>query len=1702
MQSDLDTFKTTVEKVNEEAKKVGPPNQDTGAICQICHKTKFADGVGHRCNYCHLRSCARCGGRMTLKPNKMVWACNMCKKKQDILAKTGQWYHGGMAKPVQLDALPQGESPAGQNISPPNEKRPKIHGDGADKENRDDKGHKIIRTGSLQGRELKRQFSLDAQKNHSDRSGGQNLTPDMADKDKGSRDRGHLPSERGRTRDRSPAANRHHSESRLSETDRRYNAQEWRNIEQESRYRRGDAGREPRSRDQSRDLDHIDKGKYSDDKRRDQRDPHVDRLMDDRDRKREISRERSRGSREEITGRSRDGRDDRSNRDPREWDEGSRRRDGAGDKRKDRQSGQVENLNIYDYADKDIKGSREKLDSLENDKRRVRDPHGKPGGSTHSRDSQQNSRHLNNRHPRDRLGSGSKDRRSPTVGDTRERRKEPEIYNSHVRSPSLNRHNIRIERVGDSPTVMEDQVDKYHDKKQHLDPSTAATGRNSRSRKLDISMSRNDSLSSDPSDCARPPPPKPHKHRRGKKLQQHSISSSDDEIRSTPECSSCEEPDLEIESVISEKGEFEMGEERWRKDEILAAKIKKFLSHPVTWQTSADGAKRIGHMILKKTVLEGTGKDDSGAILGLKIVGGQGTEQGQFGAFITKVKKGSIADTVGHLRPGDEVIEWNGRGLQRATFEEVKDIILESKQEPQVELIVHRSVSTGEIPPGVQPSEHSHGRESHSSRDYAHSRDRDHRDHRERDRDRDHRDRDYRHSKDTLSAGHHSSRPSVMVTSPSSSVEPRSRASSPPISGKIQVKIWYNSKGHELIITVISALDLPLTDQGKFRNPYCKLYLLPDRRCLGNFAERHREVAFEPCDKSKRRTKTLSNTNDPTWNQTFMFYPVQESDFRSRVLEITVWDYDRIGASEFLGEVLIDIHSSNLNDDPLWYQLGHHDETSIPLPQSSPRSKYSQDPHDLRKALSPPVSLRGLSDSDMSELDFDDSVGVIPGLSSAYIRGDRMSLSSLGSSCSPPPGSEDLSDASDKRALSVKGRNSPQSDNKRRRSSLQRDHRNDWNIRSPAPQQVNPNSEQGNIDHRDTRSSQSNLDKVEWDSSHSDKHVRSSSKTDFGVVDTASPMGDQDVSDQIQPRSPDLNGRNSPVADCNVRRRGSPHADLRDVLSSESDCVRDDRNERRRLANKNNEMLSVPRDQVPSTHQSSRSPHPSEKGHSSRTRSRSPSSYHRVPESVSRSLSPPELSKSSPKRRKLPAIPLEAQMAGRDKVTQDLEKRAQKLTMKMKMSSSGANVSDSESYRSRRDYHRGDFRERSRDRGMSGDRGEMMYERGGHGGHDFERVHHHRRSRRNPEFNPEIADDIGSDASETSDMSEVSKVSTLSVRSTQSDHPRRTFSEFSQRMGIRTTIPRRQVTPSSSSDSRDSYEKTDGSMSDSALSASVTEGRKRRPSLGHKMATFVGLPWKSNSASQLAEAGKKKNSFQRSVEVGHGLEPKYGRMVKQASKDSTDGSIGSISSDSGSVMYYRVWLPPGGNPALGPEGQFGEFIEGLGPAQLVGRQVLGSPCLGEIQLGLYDRKGHLEVEVIRARGLMAKSGAKILPAPYVKVYLIDGKTCVEKQKTVVARRTLDPLYQQQLVFMEQYGGKILQVTVWGDYGRMDRKVFMGVAQILLDHLDLTNIVIGWYKLFTSNSLVGHHSSTSTLGHSRKGSTTSLDSGYNNSSPRT
>lgn len=48
---------------------------------------------------------------------------------------------------------------------------------------------------------------------------------------------------------------------------------------------------------------------------------------------------------------------------------------------------------------------------------------------------------------------------------------------------------------------------------------------------------------------------------------------------------------------------------------------------------------------------------------------------------------------------------------------------------------------------------------------------------------------------------------------------------------------------------------------------------------------------------------------------------------------------------------------------------------------------------------------------------------------------------------------------------------------------------------------------------------------------------------------------------------------------------------------------------------------------------------------------------------------------------------------------------------------------------------------------------------------------------------------------------------------------------------------------------------------------------------------------------------------------------------------------------------------------------------------------------------------------------------------------------------------------------------ISKVIVWGNYGRMERKHFMGVARVLLEELDLSTMAVGWYKLFPTSSMV-------------------------------
>ncbi|KAM4902809.1 regulating synaptic membrane exocytosis protein 1 isoform 5-T5 [Sylvia borin] len=858
-------------------------------------------------------------------------------------------------------------------------------------------------------------------------------------------------------------------------------------------------------------------------------------------------------------------------------------------------------------------------------------------------------------------------------------------------------------------------------------------------------------------------------------------------------------------------------------------------SHPVTWQPSKEGDRLIGRVILNKRT---TMPKESGALLGLKVVGGKMTELGRLGAFITKVKKGSLADVVGHLRAGDEVLEWNGKPLPGATNEEVYNIILESKSEPQVEIIVSRPI--GDIP---RIPETSHPPLESSSSSFESQK---------------------------------MERPSISVISPTS---PGALRDAPQVlPGQLSVKLWYDKVGHQLIVNVLQATDLPPRVDGRPRNPYVKMYFLPDRS-----------------DKSKRRTKTVKKSLEPKWNQTFLYSHVHRRDFRERMLEITVWDQPRVQEeeSEFLGEILIELETALLDDEPHWYKLQTHDESSLPLPHPSPfmPRRHVHGGESTSKKLQ---RSRPISDSDISDFDVDDGIGVVPPV------GYRSSTREGKSTTLTVP--EQQRTTTHHRSRSV----SP--------------HRGD--------DQGRPRSRLPNVP------LQRSLDEIhQMRRSRSPTRHHDASRT---AVDYRSrEMDSQYLSDQER-----------------THQQGSP--------------------------------------------------------------TQSP---------------PADTSFSSRRGRQLPQVPVRS--GSIEQASLVVEERTRQMKMKM---------------------HRYNQ--------TSGSGSSQEHEREQYTKYNIQTDQY----RSCDNVSAKSSDSDVSDVSAISRTSSASRLSSTSFMSEQSERPRGRISTFTPKMQGRRMGTSGRITKSTSvSGEMYKLEHIDGSQSDTAVGMVGTGGKKRRSSFSAKVVAIVSRRSRSTSQLSQTEAGSKKlkSTIQRSTETGMAAEMRS-RMVRQPSRESTDGSINSYSSE-GNLIFPGV--------RLGADSQFSDFLDGLGPAQLVGRQTLATPAMGDIQIGMVDKKGQLEVEVIRARGLTQKPGSKSTPAPYVKVYLLENGACIAKKKTRIARKTLDPLYQQTLVFEESPQGKVLQVIVWGDYGRMDHKCFMGVAQILLEELDLSSVVIGWYKLFPPSSLV-------------------------------
>ncbi|XP_042282915.1 regulating synaptic membrane exocytosis protein 1 [Thunnus maccoyii] len=1578
----FESYKQEVRRIGAETRRQQTQQKDDAPTCGICRKTKFADGCGHLCSYCQTKFCARCGGRVSLRSNNVMWVCNLCRKQQEILTKSGEWFSGSGVRPGSLgtsltDPATGGEAQRDRKLlrsrsqAPPSTNSNTGLPDGTQPPTgvTAAKGADTMpgsRSQSEPPREKKRPVSLHEQNGKGGMGRGS-----------GRRPAGKLP-----------------SQSSLDE-------------------RVGPGDRGERRLGDGRRLEKIHSQDYEDGEE------NLGRLETHR-RRPEDEEQRERQRREEEF-------QNRYRSDP----------------------------NLARYPVKPQKEEQEmrmhaKVSKVRHERRHsdlaINEVGLGPGEGGGGGGGGSAGEVPENRLAR-RGGGGEKDRKA--------------VLENH-QAYSVD----RTVGVGGGPPPAVGGVRSgpqpggpvppdWGPNKGRLEPGITRTPRD----KGGDNLLRKDSQSSDQSESLRPPPPRSYKSKRGVNKRQMSISSSEEEGGSTPEYTSCEDVDMES---VSEKGDWDchpLDPAVWH--------------HPVTWQPSKEGDHLIGRITLSK---RSAMPREAGSLLGLKVVGGKMTETGRLGAFITKVKKGSLADVVGHLRAGDEVLQWNGKSLPGATKKEVYNIILESKAEPQVEIVVSRPIGDiPRIPESSHPPLESTGSSSFESQKM--------------------------------------DRPSISVMSPTSPGTLRDLPLVLP--GQLSVKLWYDKVGHQLIVNVLQAIDLPPRPDGRPRNPYVKMYFLPDRS-----------------DKSKRRTKTVKKSAEPKWNQTFLYPHVHRRDFRERMLEITVWDQPRVQEeeSEFLGEILIELETALLDDIPHWYKLQTHDVSSIPLPQPSP--------------YLPRRHVHG--DSPSKKLQ-----------SAERNSRERERGSTLAVPEQQRPVQHRSRSVSPHREDSCRARSRPAHVPMQR--SLDEIHQNRHHSHSPS------RYHDSHLEHQ--RSGDSDYEYSE-DSEVLEMH-RSIRGGSAECLHTNRGVGR--YSNTLPPKMPLLvNGIHKDIYSSTLPaclKNKPPHrqeggstmprsilthrvlrftdevtvSDLQPSLdrvrSASTTCLRPDTNfhspDRDSPSRCSNSLprKTPPRPRILVEHvaleedsqnrQCSNSSSPnclrgskkSLEGDSriqptsilrgSRGRGGPLRPFGQTALAGSSTNSPrpdrahPHCSPSSPtgtpssgrRGRQLPQLPAKS-----SSIEQALavEERARQLQMKVHSYRPSASHDPETDLKTKR---------------------EMYAEQ--------------RRSSDN--MSARSSDSDMSDVSALSRASSASRLSSTSYMSIQSERPggrlrsksleeekkdrriswgvngeearrraagKRRFSEELKRRRhtvagdtressrqMRASVGRSMLKSSSVSGEIYTQERTDGSQSDTALGTVGGGSKKRRSSLSARVVAIVGNR-RSRSTSQISgPEGKSKKEkgapIQRSTETGMAVELTR-NMSRQPSRESNNGSMNSYNSE-GNLIFSGV--------NLGASSQFSDFLDGLGPAQLVGRQTLATPAIGDIQIGMMEKKGQLEVEVIRARGLVQKPGSKSLPAPYVKVYLLNNGAYVAKKKTKIARKTLDPLYQQALLFEESPQGKVLQVIVWGDYGRMDHKSFMGVAQILLEELDLSSTVIGWYKLFPPSSLVDPTLASLT----RRASQSSLDS---------
>ncbi|CAH2068522.1 unnamed protein product, partial [Iphiclides podalirius] len=1467
-QDEVAVLEQTIRTRNEMQRAAGV---ELAATCHICLKTKFADGVGHSCHYCRVRCCARCGGKVTLRSNKVIWVCILCRKKQELLSKTGQWIHKSAG---QDSMLWQMESDM-RNLAPPGDpsldKRPKLERahSAAEKEN-----HPLLRSGSA----LRRQYSQQEAHCYGELEGLARTHPHLVHPRQkaayGVEDTIAPPPV-------APAQLMPHPHSHPPLPPRSSSSD--------------DEAPECGSDENDEYRDRGNRDRSSSASSRNQRQAILDEKM-----KKFLSEGFG-------CGRSADQsihlREQSIETVPGAYWRSTRLT--AADDEACYVSVAIDAMSFI--------GQVEACASLRHPQLR--------GASVAA----------NNYYNLTNHSSAAYAPEARVLFDTRGGpgggRSFDSVTNCRWRNRDDDNSYLRPYAPDEGP-----RPDRAVYKSAYLWEDSSDNRRFTERRKKTVRFDGHEGAATFPRggrDSSGAPHDWPC-------LRWESE-------RQTSQDSATKDSGIDTSSTFTSSEDSNRGD------------CPKF---PLSWQVSVDGTRMIGHMVLRKSIVEGNSQS-SGAILGLKVTGGIMLADGTRGAIVEKIKKGSIADIEGQLRVGDEVLQWNGVPLQGRSADEVALVVANSKHDSHVELVVSRPLVAGRTPPQAW--------------------------------------RTHKEVYTEVMGG--CEKPSVLVTSPGSpDLHARRRSGrhnqNANVAGRIQLKVYFDITALQLLVTVVSASGLSPRADGSPRCPYAKIFLLPDKS-----------------EKSKRRTKTLANTLEPRWNQTFVYCGIRVTDIKKRSLEVTVWDLNRYGPNDFLGEVLLDLDSVLMNHEPSWYFLKSHEETAF--------IRYREEDIEGEHLSPPSTSTSRLSDSDTpSECDLR----------------RHHSLSSLASSSSPPPPLEMDGTRSSRRDMSPAGRMRTTGMAKDGGYSVARS-QSAAGARSKSPRRsLSPPSDR-DASWRYTVSEDRGGDASRLPTHAYAPRFQSRSAT---ATPTTSPKKRQlpqiphQQSNQKAVRaqvSADLEERwerhYTGLSDSELAARGGGGWAPRRRLSPDA-------------AAGDSDLESVA--SVTSSAFSTQSERPRPTRMMSRKRAlplRSTSTYECA--DVPRS----HYSNQNFDR----VVPYTCMtVAAADHLNQDFSKMANSMSVALstpKFDSPRRAHTPAASHLSNDDIHH-NVHDASTGPSVVDKTDAIPRTRPRHNGNDNENANENRRANDQPCEIPNTknnSNDYGG-------------------RENERNH--------NQQQPLERQESRRGQFTRSLSNTDAPDEKADGSLSDTAIGGDKeTEPASDEALLKAEPRDYFGpgMGKKSNSTSQLSATGRKRR-------LGFGKRGKNSFTV-QRSEEVVPGDLRSGVSRASSASSENDddrWSP--GMRGSGSDGGgLSDFIDGLGPGQLVGRQLLGAPTLGDVQLSMCYQKGFLEVEVIRARGLQARQGSRTLPAPYVKVYLVSGKRCIAKAKTSTARRTLDPLYQQTLTFRENFKGCILQVTVWGDYGRIEgKKVFMGVAQIMLDDLNLSNIVIGWYKLFGTTSL--------------------------------